>query len=189
LASEYESETESNIESVLSAQEQSQPTPPPLTPLSLSPTPPPPYEMSQPNYPTIIRWLQEQITTLSKQVAARGGGEVTNLEVAKPHVFDGTLLKVSGFMTVYKLYGKAKMGEVPLEEQIQWVLSYVQEGSADMWKENVLEELEAGELEFKNIGEFLAEIKKEFGGGEKESVKAAELRKLEQGGKTMKEFV
>jgi len=53
----------------------------------------------------------------------------------------------------------------------------------------VLEELEAGELEFEVVGEFLAEIKKEFGGGEEKSVKAAELRKLEQGGKTMKEFV
>ena len=58
-----------------------------------------------------------------------------------------------------------------------------------MWKENVLEELEAEELEFKVVGEFLAEIKKEFGRGEEESVKAAELRKLEQGGRTMEEFV
>jgi len=32
-------------------------------------------------------------------------------------------------------------------------------------------------------------LKKEFGRGKEESVKAAELRKLEQGGKTMKEFV
>jgi len=65
----------------------------------------------------------------------------------------------------------------------------VQEGAANMWKKNVLEELEVGKLEFETVGEFLAEIKKEFGGGEEESVKAAELRKLEQGGKTMEEFV
>jgi len=65
----------------------------------------------------------------------------------------------------------------------------VQGGAADMWKENVLEKLEAGELEFETVGEFLAEIKKEFGRGEEESVKAAELKKLEQGGKTMEKFV
>jgi len=53
----------------------------------------------------------------------------------------------------------------------------------------MLEELEAGELEFETVGEFLAEIKKEFGGGEKKLVKAAELRKLKQRGKTIKEFV
>ena len=48
-----------------------------------------------------------------------------------------------------------------------------------MWKENVLEELEVGELEFKTMEEFLVEIKREFSGGEEESVKAAELRKME----------
>ena len=53
----------------------------------------------------------------------------------------------------------------------------------------MLEELKIGELEFKTVGKFLAEIKKEFGRGEKKSVKAAELRKLEQEGRTMKEFV
>ena len=52
-----------------------------------------------------------------------------------------------------------------------------------------MEELEAGELEFETVGEFLVEIKKEFGGGKEESVKVVELRKLEQGGKTIEEFV
>ena len=58
-----------------------------------------------------------------------------------------------------------------------------------MWKKNILEELEAGELEFETVGEFLAEIKKEFRGGEEESVKATELRRIEQGGRMMEEFV
>ena len=53
----------------------------------------------------------------------------------------------------------------------------------------MLEELEVGELEFETVEEFLAEIKKKFGEGEEESVKAAELRKIEQEGRTMKEFV
>jgi len=52
-----------------------------------------------------------------------------------------------------------------------------------------MEELEAGELEFESVGELLAEIKKEFGGGDEESVKVAELKKIEQGGRTMEEFV
>jgi len=49
--------------------------------------------------------------------------------------------------------------------------------------------LEAGEMEYETAEKFLTTLKKEFGGGEEESVKAAELRKLEQGGRTMEEFV
>ena len=52
-----------------------------------------------------------------------------------------------------------------------------------------MEELEAGGLEFEMVGEFLAEIKREFRGGEEEAVKVAELRKMEQGGRTIEEFV
>ena len=81
------------------------------------------------------------------------------------------------------------MREAPLEEQVQWVLSYMQGGAADMWKENVLEKLEMGELEFKTVGEFLGKIKKEFGKGEEESIKATELRKIDQGGRTIEEFI
>ena len=66
---------------------------------------------------------------------------------------------------------------------------YVQGGTADVWKENVIEELEAGEIEYETMEEFLMSLKKEFGREEEESVKVAELRKLEQGGRTMKEFV
>jgi len=69
------------------------------------------------------------------------------------------------------------------------VLSYIQGGAADVWKENMLEELEAEELEFKTVGKFLAKIKKEFGGGEEELAKVAELKKLEQRERMMEEFV
>ena len=58
-----------------------------------------------------------------------------------------------------------------------------------MWKENVMEELESGEMEYETVEEFFTNLRKEFGGGEEESVKAAELRRMEQGGKTMEEYV
>ena len=53
----------------------------------------------------------------------------------------------------------------------------------------MLEDLERELLEYENIGEFLANIRKEFRGEDEESVKVAELRRLEQGEKTMEEFV
>jgi len=51
-----------------------------------------------------------------------------------------------------------------------------------------MKELESGEVEYEMAEEFLTSLKKEFGGGEEELVKAVELRKLEQGGRTMEEF-
>ena len=53
----------------------------------------------------------------------------------------------------------------------------------------MLEDLKGKLLEYKIVGEFLAEIRKEFRGGEEESVKVAELRSLKQEGKTIEEFV
>ena len=46
---------------------------------------------------------------------------------------------------------------------MQWVLSYVQEGSADIWKENMMEELEAEEMEYEIVEKFLTALKREFG--------------------------
>ena len=73
----------------------------------------------QPDYSAIIRQLQKQITTLSKQVARRAEREAANLEIVKLQVFDGTLSKVLGFVMACKLYSKAKMRGVSLKKQIQ----------------------------------------------------------------------
>jgi len=50
-----------------------------------------------------------------------------------------------------------------------------------------LEDLEGGSLEYETVGKFLANIKKEFRKGDKETVKV--LKRLEQEGKMMEEFV
>jgi len=52
-----------------------------------------------------------------------------------------------------------------------------------------MEELESGEVEYESAEEFLTSLKKEFSGGEEETVKAAKLRRMEQGEKMMEEFV
>jgi len=112
-----------------------------------------------------------------------------HIEVAKPAIFNGEAGKVGGFVTVYRLYLRMKMREVTVKEQVFWILSHVQEGSVDIWKENVMEELETGEMEYEMAEELLTVLKKKFGRGKEEAVKAAELRKLEQGGRMMEKFI
>ena len=52
-----------------------------------------------------------------------------------------------------------------------------------------MEKLEVEEIEYEIVENFLISLKKKFSVGKEESVKAAELRKLEQGGRIIKEFV
>ncbi len=69
---------------------------------------------------------------------------------------------------------------------MQWVLSYVQGKLANIQKENIIKNLESESLSYIIVGEFL---KEEFGKGNNETIKIAELKKIEQENKTMKKFV
>jgi len=52
----------------------------------------------------------------------------------------------------------------------------------------VLEDLEARELEYVIVGEFLVDLK-EFGRGDNKIIKVVELKRIEQGNKIMEKFV
>ena len=69
------------------------------------------------------------------------------------------------------------------------MLSYVQGGSVDIWKENILEDLKAEELDYATVEKFLADLKKKFGGDDDETIKVADLKKVEQENGIMEEFV
>ena len=112
-----------------------------------------------------------------------------HMEVTKPAIFNGEAGKIEGFIMVCRLFLRMKLRGTSVEEQVQWVLSYMQGGLADMWKENMMEELETGKVKYENVEEFLTSLRKEFGGGEEEAVKAGELRKMEQGGRMIEKFV
>jgi len=52
-----------------------------------------------------------------------------------------------------------------------------------------LKDLKTEILEYIMIGEFLTDLKKEFGRGDDEMIRVMELKKVEQGSKTMENFV
>ena len=52
-----------------------------------------------------------------------------------------------------------------------------------------MEDLESGEFEYMTVGEFLMDLKKKFEGGNDNTIKIAELKKVKQRSRVMKEFV
>ena len=81
--------------------------------------------------------MQAQIQAL---LAAGGGGvggvergtTGPKVEVAMPAIFNGEAGKMGGFITACRLFLRMKLRGATVEEQVQWVLSYVQGGSADV---------------------------------------------------------
>ena len=69
------------------------------------------------------------------------------MEVARPQVFSGKIEEVSTFVNMACLYIRIKMTEETAATQVAWVLSYVQGGIAEAWKDNLLDELAKGESE------------------------------------------
>jgi len=97
--------------------------------------------MSQINLQEIIQQQQEQLAAMQVQIQAllTGGAgerekrrEEGGIEVAKSQIFDGTSAKVRGFILACKLYIRMKMKGESVEGQVQWMLSYIQEGLADV---------------------------------------------------------
>jgi len=52
-----------------------------------------------------------------------------------------------------------------------------------------MEDLKNGNMSYTMVGEFLSDLKEEFDGGDDETMKVVELKKIEQENRTMEEFV
>jgi len=97
--------------------------------------------------------------------------------------------EVSTFINAAHLYIRMKMTKEAATTQMAWVLSYVQGGVAEAWKDNLLDELAKGESEVDTVEKLFTKIRNDFGETSEEERKIEQLRTIEQGGRTCDEYV
>jgi len=144
---------------------------------------PAPYQTTEEQLLTMIATLQQQVNTMLLQQQG------SRVEVARPQVFSRKMEKVSAFVNVACLYIRIKMTEEVATAQVAWVLSYVQGGIAEAWKDNLLDELAKGESKVKLAEQLFTKIRNNFGETSKEERKIEQLRTIKQGGRTCNEYV
>jgi len=131
----------------------------------------------------MIATLQQQVNAMLLQQQG------SRVEVARPQVFSRRMEEVSAFVNAARLYIRMKMTEEVAATQVAWVLSYVQGGVAEAWKDNLLDELAKGESEVESAEQLFAKIRDDFGETSEEERKIEQLRTIEQGGRTCDEYV
>jgi len=131
----------------------------------------------------MIATLQQQVNTMLLQQQG------SRVEVARPQVFSGKIEEMSMFVNVACLYIRMKMIEEVAATQVAWVLSYVQGGIAEAWKDNLLDELAKRELEVESAEQLFTKIRNDFGETSEEERKIEQLRTIEQGGRTCDKYV
>jgi len=97
--------------------------------------------------------------------------------------------EMSAFVNVAYLYIRMKITEEVATTQVAWVLSYVQKGIAEVWKDNLLDELAKRELEVELAEQLFTKIRNNFGETSEKERKIEQLRTIEQGERTCDEYV
>jgi len=143
--------------------------------------PPPPTREEQ--LLAMIATLQQQVNTMLLQQQG------SRVEVARPQVFNGKMEEVSAFINVARIYIRMKMTEEAATTQVAWVLSYVQGGIAEAWKDNLMDKLVKGESEVETVKQLFSKIRNDFGETSEEERKIEQLWTMEQGGRTCDEYV
>jgi len=133
----------------------------------------------------ILQYLAQHTMTI-EQLLLRGQ---TQRKAVKPPLFDGKREKVVGFINACHLYISMKMKRTGEKEKISWMLTYMQGGIAEVWKENILKERKQGLSLVETVEELFKKIREEFGEFDKESRKVDKLRLLEQGGRMCNEYI
>jgi len=97
--------------------------------------------------------------------------------------------EVSAFINAAQIYIRMKMMEEAATTQVAWVLSYVQGGVAEAWKDNLMDESAKGESEVETAEQLFSKIRNDFGKTSEEERKIEQLRTIEQENRTCDKYI
>jgi len=105
----------------------------------------------------IMKEQQRKMKELNAQI------EAMTKEVKTTTMFFGISWKVESFVKECREYVEIKMKDKTVEDQILWVLTCMDRGTVERWKEMIEDDLKEGLREYATLEEFFGEIRKEFG--------------------------
>jgi len=151
--------------------------------LSQAPAPQPPPPTRKEQLLAMIATLQQQVNTMLLQQQG------SRVEITRPQVFSRRIEDVSAFINAARIYIRMKISEEAATTQVAWMLSYVQGGVVEAWKDNLMDELAKGESEVELVEQLFTKIRNNFREMSEEERKIEQLWTIEQGGRTCDEYV
>ena len=97
---------------------------------------------------------------------------------------------MESFINSCQLYISARPSEFQTEDQkMHWIMSYMQGGSARLWRDYIMAQVQSGIKQFRNANDLMNEIESKFGEEDKQTTMSLKIRTMTQGEKHMDKHV
>ena len=117
-------------------------------------------------------------------------GKVHLPKFALPQLFDGMMKDTKSFISSLILYIYGRKVEFPNNElKIMFVLSYIQGGKVQYWKNEAINHIAAGQEPFKDFKYFIAQMEAQFGDPSPKVTAIGKSKILQQGSYSVDEYI
>ena len=97
-------------------------------------------------------------------------------KIAAPLPFDGKRENTESFLNSCSLYISARPSEFPTEDsKMHWIMSYMQNGSARLWRDYIMVQVRSGVKQFQNANDLMNEIESKFGEEDKRTTMSLKI--------------
>jgi len=107
-----------------------------------------------------------------------------------PQPFDGMMKDTKSFVSSLILYIYGRKAEFPSNEsKIMFVLSYIQGGKVQYWKDEAINLIAAGQEPFKDFKDFIVQMEAQFGDLSPKATAIRKLKTLQQGSSSVDKYI